>query len=174
MKSVNATPVKVYVMLFVLVTLGYLTYFILRSLKNSSEVEHFMEENPDYKYRLEVMKVFDLYLNRNPSSEEIDKYSVLRNEQDILLTIMKDFNINASDIDQSKLSKYNVKVEEEYASEEPVMSNNDSYAIAKHDVILDDTLTKNEKQTIEISREKFLELRGLFHQLYSGFMEIGL
>ena len=74
--SINASPLKVYIMLFSLVVIGYVAFIVTRSLKSSSvEVEHFIEENPQYKYRMEVMKVFDLYLNRNPSTDEIEKYS---------------------------------------------------------------------------------------------------
>ena len=108
------TPTKMYALLFALVIVAYGAFMIMKSLNKSiTEVEHFVEEAPDadYKYRLEVMKVFDLYLNRNPTAEEIGKYAILRNEQDILLAILKDFNISASDIDASKLAKYNSKDE---------------------------------------------------------------
>lgn len=120
--SVNASPTKVYVFLFLLVVIGYGALIISRSLKRTNkDMEHFVEQNPDYKFRLEVMKVFDLYMNRNPTPDEINKYAGIQNEQDILLTILKDFNITASDVNKEKLAKWAVAVEEEF-SEQPTQS----------------------------------------------------
>lgn len=117
--SINASPTKVYIFLFLFVVIGYGVVIINRSLKRSDkDMEHFVEQNPEYKYRLEVMKVFDLYMNRNPTPEEINKYAGIQNEQDILLTILKDFNITASDVNKEKLAKWAVGVEEEFS--EPV------------------------------------------------------
>lgn len=108
MPSINASPEKAYIILFILLIIGYSIFLIIRTLRktNPVEVEHFVEEHPDYQYRMEVMKVFDLYMSRNPTPEEIDKYAVLRNEQEILLAFLRDFNINANDVNKDKLAKY--------------------------------------------------------------------
>lgn len=113
--SVNASPMKVYVMLFMLVVMCYVVFIIIQTTqKRNKDLEHFVEESPNYKYRLEVMKVFDLYMNRNPTPDEIEKYARIGNEQDILLAILKDFNISASDVNKEKLGKYAEGVKEEY------------------------------------------------------------
>lgn len=65
----------------------YLFFMIVKN--NTTQTEHF--ENEDYGARLDVMKVFDLVLSRKPSKEEIDKYSVYKSEQDILLHVLQDF-----------------------------------------------------------------------------------
>ena len=95
-------------MLFIVIIIGYSIFLIIRSLNRTSPVgaEHFIQENPDYQYRMEVMKVFDLYLNRNPTNDEIEKYSKLKNEQEILLAFLRDFNISASDLNKEKLAQY--------------------------------------------------------------------
>ena len=104
MVAINASPEKIYLVLFVLVIIGYTVFIIMRTMKKSTvDVEHFVESNPDYQYRMEVIKVFDLYMNRNPTPDEIQKYAQLKNEQEILLAFLKDFNIQASDINKDKL-----------------------------------------------------------------------
>ena len=55
-----------------------------------------------YNLRQEVLNIFELYLNRKPSIEEIQKYSAKGNEQDILVAIIQDFNIPSSDSDKKK------------------------------------------------------------------------
>lgn len=116
--SSNATPFKMYLILFVILFVGYIAFIVIKSLKmsNSIEVEHFVEESPNYKYRLEVMKVFDLYLNRNPTPEEINKYAAIGNEQDILLEILKDFDIKSGKIEEeyADYKRSHVEIEEEY------------------------------------------------------------
>lgn len=123
--SVNASPMKVYVMLFMLVMMCYVVFIIMQTMRKSNkDLEHFAEESPTYKFRLEVMKVFDLYMNRNPSPQEIEKYAKIGNEQDILLAILKDFNITASDLNKDKLSKYAVR--EEYKNDHASKSAGDA------------------------------------------------
>lgn len=102
---------KFYMLLFGSVTIAYIVFVLVKMLsQKTTKFEHF--EDASYKYRLEVMKVFDLYLNRNPTTEEIDKYSAMKNEQDILTNILTDFNISTVDVDKTKLSKKEVVQEE--------------------------------------------------------------
>lgn len=188
--SINASPTKVYIILFVLVILGYGVFVISKSLKkNSQNLEHFAEENPDYKYRLEVMKVFDLYMNRNPTPEEITKYASIKNEQDLLLTILKDFNITASDINKEKLSKYTpttVTVEEEFLDKMPEAAEIqiDKISTTSNDAIPDverilqearqnaaakttDTWTDGSDEKITISLKNFNEMKAKVEDLHA-------
>lgn len=43
-----------------------------------------------YDSRMQTINIFHLVTNRKPSAQEISKYSVLGNEQDILVAILKD------------------------------------------------------------------------------------
>jgi hypothetical protein len=99
---------KFYIMLFGIIAICYVVFATVKmfSSKNGN-FEHF--EDASYTYRMEVMKVFDLYLKRNPTSEEIDKYSALKNEHDILTKILTDFNISAVDVDKAKLVESETK-----------------------------------------------------------------
>lgn len=84
----------IYIILFSLIVIGYIVYIFSISLKNTTVSEHFTSDS-DYASRLEVIKVFDGYLNRNPTMDEIKKYSTFVNEHDILTNVMKDFKIPA-------------------------------------------------------------------------------
>jgi hypothetical protein len=101
--SINATPYKVYVMLFMIIFIAYGTFIIVKVFNRKNvDYEHFKvsEEDSTYQYRMEVIKIFDMYLHRNPTPEEIDKYSELKNEQEILLAVLRDFNVDTtSDVD---------------------------------------------------------------------------
>lgn len=89
--------------LFGAIVIAYILFITVKMMnQKGSKFEHF--EDASYNYRMEVMKVFDLYLNRNPTTEEIDKYSALKNEQDILTKILTDFNISTVDVDKVKMS----------------------------------------------------------------------
>lgn len=95
---------KVYIIVFLVLGILYITFWSLRISKDVPRhtAEHFEDS---YQYRMEVMKVFDMYMNRNPTTDELDKYASLKNEQDILTSILKDFNISVTDVDMSKLHK---------------------------------------------------------------------
>lgn len=84
----------IYIILFSLIVIGYIVYIFSISLKNPTVSEHFTSDS-DYASRLEVIKVFDGYLHRNPTMDEIKKYSTFVNEHDILTNVMKDFKIPA-------------------------------------------------------------------------------
>lgn len=103
--SFNATKCKLYAMLFFILIFAYIVYIVSVSLRSSGDgekggvnvEEHFTSEQPsnlsapDYSVRMTVMDVFDAYMHRNPTPEEIQKYSAFKNEQDILQEVMKDF-----------------------------------------------------------------------------------
>jgi hypothetical protein len=175
--AVNASPAKVYVMLFALVVVGYVIFVIMKSLKNTNvEVEHFMDEHPNYKYRMEVMKVFDLYLNRNPNTEELEKYSKIQNEQDILLAILQDFQINVNDIDASKLTKYSgVGVEEEFldTNDQLVQVEDADTSITQNDPVTDIPLIEPTSD-IKISRETFNDIKAQLKALYDTFVRLDI
>jgi hypothetical protein len=125
----------------------------------TNDVEHFVEERDDYKYRMEVMKVFDIYLGRNATPEEINKYAVQTNEHDILLSILKDFNINASAIDQSKIVQYNgldVPVVQEESETQP-----------KFDALSKTLDHFNQEDNIQIPLSSYLEFKKKMNDLVS-------
>ncbi len=88
--SVSAN--KLYVVLFAAVVCACLIAVYVK-YDRRNHIEKF-EESADYKYRLEVMRIFDTHLQRNPTPDEIEKYIKLGNEQDILMEITKDYKLN--------------------------------------------------------------------------------
>jgi len=100
MINFNITRSKLYVILVTIAALAVIGFFVFRySSKHSASMEHFTpgrdgdNENAhiDYNSRLNVINVFDTYLKRNPTPSEINHYSKLKNEQDILSAVIKDF-----------------------------------------------------------------------------------
>lgn len=96
----NITKSKLYVILVTIAALAVIGFFVFRySSNHASAMEHFTpggdgdNENAhvDYNSRLNVINVFDTYLKRNPTPSEINNYSKLKNEQDILSAVIKDF-----------------------------------------------------------------------------------
>jgi hypothetical protein len=78
------------IVLIVLLILG-VVYLFYPTIMAKLGREHFTAEPSDsYVSRMNVMSVFDTLLSRKPTGEEIEKYSKLKNEQDILSAIMKD------------------------------------------------------------------------------------
>lgn len=165
--SINATPLKVYVILFLCVFIVYGILIITRALnKHSVEVEHF-EENPDYQYRMEVIKIFDLYMNRNPTPDEISKYAQLHNEQEILLAFLRDFNINASDIDSSKLKHYAEKEVDAIREK----SNLGSKVWVEEEMTSKDhdDLESFDQDMVSIPKKDYMECKAKLDELYSMF-----
>lgn len=72
--------------------------FCSTPLMGKTVQEHFTteEETPsaiddlNYSNRMNVMKVFDTVLNRKPTSAELEKYSSISNEQDLLVKVLAD------------------------------------------------------------------------------------
>lgn len=90
--TMSASATKLYVILFVaIMTACAIAVYVKYDRRD--RIEKF-EENPDYKYRLEVMKVFETHLQRNPTPDEIEKYVKFGNEQDILMEITKDYKVS--------------------------------------------------------------------------------
>lgn len=82
----------IYIILFTLIAFGYVAYIFVITIRNPTISEHFTSDS-EYASRLEVIKVFDGYLHRNPTVDEIKKYSSFINEHDILTNVMKDFKL---------------------------------------------------------------------------------
>lgn len=95
---------NIILIVLLLVGLGYLMWVAFNMMKKSycgKVKEHFTEtkeevvtieedtDSEEYKSRLNVMKVFDTILRRKPTSEELEKYSKISNEQDILVEVLK-------------------------------------------------------------------------------------
>lgn len=112
---------KIYIVIFSIIAIGYLVYFTTMSTPfRLTTTEHFTTDE-QYESRLHVIKVFDGYLHRNPTMEEIKKYSEFTNEQDILTNVMKDYNI------ETYTDSLDVIVEEEEVK--AVISDNDTLDI---------------------------------------------
>ena len=74
--------------LFLFVAIVYLVWIVTKK-----PTEHFTLD--DYQARMTVMKIFDTVLHRKPQPDEIDKYSKVDNEQDMLIAVLADYNIAA-------------------------------------------------------------------------------
>lgn len=74
-----------------------------KDTESSKKKETFIAE-PQPNTVNKVVKVFDALLNRNPTPEEIQKYSVLENDHDIFVRVMED-NKTESKKSSGKLQK---------------------------------------------------------------------
>jgi hypothetical protein len=113
--SFHASKTKVYsVLLGAVVIVGIVVLIVQWSKKHRDDFkEHFTSGNEeDYNSRLTVIDVFDAFLKRNPTPAEITKYSVYKNEQDILMAVMKDYP-NEVEKNQELVYKNNQVVQEE-------------------------------------------------------------
>lgn len=100
----------IYASLFIALVLAYLIFFIVWYVNRPKSVEHFTVDLADkitqksdcktYNMRQEVINIFYTYMRRKPTADEIAKYSVAGNEQDVLTMIMQDFKIGSIDIEQ--------------------------------------------------------------------------
>lgn len=109
------SKVKVYVIIFTVVLIAYMIFIMYRynTSKLRSE-EHFTAPDSDYQARMYVMKVFDLVLNRKPTQEEIAKFSSYKNEQDILLHVLKTYSGTPTNaFSESEEERLHVTSEEE-------------------------------------------------------------
>lgn len=106
-KTQYMTPLNIFLSIALVLSVTYLLYLFYKK----TSTEHFTED--EYNSRLDVIKVFDLVLNRKPSPEEIEKYSKFNNEQDILVHVLKDFKKESSSKKDKEKEKNNEKVEME-------------------------------------------------------------
>jgi hypothetical protein len=114
MALVALSPGKIYALLFLAVVVVYIAYFVVQHIFKRPRVEHFRDMGSKdllkraekdcklYNMRQEVMNIFELYMGRKPIPEEIGKYSIHGNEQDILIAVIKDFNIATSDVENKR------------------------------------------------------------------------
>jgi hypothetical protein len=103
-----ATENIILLVLFVIATVYLLWELYERYIRTKKE--HFTADQPatstdtvqnpaEYQARMTVMKVFDTVLKRKPTTDEIDKYSKISNEQDILIAILADYNVKSTGLD---------------------------------------------------------------------------
>lgn len=98
---------NIILLIFLFIGLMYLLWIAFKMFQKSfcslpvkTVQEHFTtteEETPavssedtHYKNRMNVMKVFDTVLNRKPTSAELETYSAISNEQDLLVKVLAD------------------------------------------------------------------------------------
>lgn len=85
--------------LLLVAVLSYIIYVVVTS---NITKEHFTtEEEGGYDARIETIKIFELVLNRKPTTEEIEKYSKFKNEQDILIQVLSDYKSIAPSSEKS-------------------------------------------------------------------------
>jgi len=150
----------IYMIVFLIIAGAYAVYFGYREVYKKRNTEHFVDE--EYAARIEVMKVFDLVLNKKPTPEEIKKYSEYKNEQDILLHVLKDYKKDAP-----KPEKINV-IEEEalhlHAAHNSLtgkLARNVIEEESKHDVKID----KYKEIPLQVSvSQRVQELKELYTQ----------
>lgn len=75
---------------FLIVAVLYLGYSVYATYFYK---EHFVDGQHlnDYEARMHVMTVFDTVLKRKPTADEIDKYALITNEQDMLVAVLADY-----------------------------------------------------------------------------------
>lgn len=108
---------SIFLLLVICVLIGWGIWYIVYRPK----IEKFEAENTEepfeapiktdcktYNLRQEVINIFELFLDRKPVVEEIQKYSDLGNEQDIFLAIMNDFQLAASSKKKDELDAMRV------------------------------------------------------------------
>jgi hypothetical protein len=108
----NQSKGNAILMVFFLVALAYLAWIVYAALRSRKKdaLEHFTDsdktvqssDSPDpaltgYESRMTVMKVFDNLLHRKPEIAEIEKYADITNEQDMLVTVIADYDITPAE-----------------------------------------------------------------------------
>lgn len=121
----NMTKTKVYAMLIFAVIIACLIMGLTKMMKTKETMsEHFTENGlADYNARMTTINVFDAYLKRNPSIDEINKYSAFKNEQDILAAVIKDFPESALNHNLGKDRQY-VYITQEEATDDIITKDN--------------------------------------------------
>ena len=94
---------NIVLLLFLFIGLLYLLWIVFKMFQKSfcsrPIKEHFTTTEEEtlhdstYTNRMNVMKVFDTVLNRKPTSVELEKYSAIHNEQDLLVAILSENKI---------------------------------------------------------------------------------
>ena len=122
MVSPMLNKAKVYLLIFSMILLAYVAFILYKfyNSKHARQEEHFTVEEESaqaqaYQARMHVMKVFDFVLNRKPTSEEITRFSAFKNEQDILINVLKVYAVGKSAETTEEESMFNV-VQEEMAT----------------------------------------------------------
>lgn len=156
---------NIYIMLFLAIGIAYVIFLVYQNLY-ANQKEGFEEPVNDkqYKSNLQVIKVFDVVLNRKPTNEELDKYGKIDNEQDILIAVMNDFknkkdvkDIETKPIDKEQLTESKPppvpeKKTEESDDEAPVAPSGIAGAFkeAYDNVVNDDRVCMKKSDVIEM------------------------
>ena len=132
---------KVYVMIFTGVLIVYMIFIIYRyNISKTQSEEHFTAQDDGYQARMYVMKVFDLVLNRKPTTEEITKFSAYKNEQDILLNVLKTYSIKSTNT-LSEVDSETIEEETLYVSaEEKRVKRPISVPVQEEEQVQEDTI----------------------------------
>lgn len=142
--------VSLYLLVLLVIVLVFLLYFYYYKPTK----EHFTAEE-SYDSRMTVMKVFEMVLDRKPTPDEIEKYSSYKNEQDILLQILQDFNETSktsSDVTIEKKETFDLNTP--MLDKEQVMKQIDTVS-KELNVLKDMVSTLNfQKETQDIINEK--------------------
>jgi hypothetical protein len=108
---------SIFLLLVLLVLGGWAIWYFTTRPKiekfEAEETETYKEKSTEvecktYNLRQEVINIFELFLDRKPTVEEIETYSKIGNEQDIFISIMKDFKLIASSTKKDELDSMRV------------------------------------------------------------------
>lgn len=83
-----------YFLIFALILVIVVIFSFVLSRKNKLESEHFDQHADNKMY---IILLFDKYLKRNPTADEITKYNLLKEQAAIEKQIISDFNIKSHD-----------------------------------------------------------------------------
>lgn len=183
--SFHASRQKVYAVIFSILAIVAIILFTSQWFKQSKGKgddlrEHFTEQDmsiaqqeQNYSARLTVIDVFDAFLKRNPTPSEINKYSVFKNEQDILMAVMKDYpsSFNTSTpktqkprvVTDENFKARKVMAEEKFEDEEHFF---DTVA-EESPYIPHATSTKCKEKTLNIKREDIIALKTQLDNAYN-------
>lgn len=140
----------IYIAIFMVIAIAYAVYFTYTQFIKKRNTEHFVDE--EYQARIEVMKVFDLVLNRKPTPEEINTYSEFKNEQDILVQVLKDFKTNSPSTTVQEEEPSSLLALLDKTSTDAITAEETKPAEAKYDMVevpLSVTVTQKIKQIKE-------------------------
>ena len=151
------TKGNIYIMLFIAIGLAYVIFLVYQNVY-ANQKEHFEEPVNDktYKANLQVIKVFDVVLNRKPTNEELEKYGKMENEQDILLAVMNDYR-NAPNTTTKTPEKTEEKTVEKLEEKKPVETPEKepagiagAFKEAYDNVVNDERVCMNKKDVVDM------------------------
>jgi hypothetical protein len=169
MPNIMLSSGKVTVMIFMAVIVVYIVFYIVTTLRTenaSSGKEHFvavpnLNEMPPpkddcemYNLRNEVINIFDIFLKRKATTEEIEKYSALGNLNDILLGITKDFVISSSEIESKRPSLEEMRKDACKVVSTPKDDPNAGKTVLSEDVVDEEVISFTSVERTSSSKDK--------------------